>query len=222
MSTRQSPGEDKTNACCSCSRRFSCRDVQEGIICRPSAARCRGGACPSRRRACSPYKPSLKRYAPNASVAALTAQPLAALPPYGRGVPLAGSERHAGHKFGGTIADRTRLVGGGVLDAPPRKATVFADGFPVIRPDSARLPRQGSAAVHQRPFAVELPGTGRSLSAATDAIGLCVFLQPVPIGGVSRGVEDAAPYHARPAAGVLIRPRSPRNRPHRPRGARRS
>ena len=29
-------------------------------------------------------------------VAALTAQPLAALPPYGCGVPLAGSERHTG------------------------------------------------------------------------------------------------------------------------------
>ena len=52
------------------------------------------------------------------SVAALTAQPLAALPPYGCGVPLAGCERHAGPGFGGTIADRTHLVGGGVLDAP--------------------------------------------------------------------------------------------------------
>ena len=31
------------------------------------------------------------------SVAALTAQPLAALPPYGCGVPLAGSERHVIH-----------------------------------------------------------------------------------------------------------------------------
>ena len=35
-----------------------------------------------------------KRHAPIASVAAVTAQPLAALPPYGCGVPLAGSERH--------------------------------------------------------------------------------------------------------------------------------
>ena len=33
------------------------------------------------------------------SVAALTAQPLAALPPYGCGVPLAGSERHAGCQY---------------------------------------------------------------------------------------------------------------------------
>ena len=34
--------------------------------------------------------PSLKRYAPIASVAALTAQPLAALPLYGCCIPLAG------------------------------------------------------------------------------------------------------------------------------------
>ena len=34
-----------------------------------------------------------------ASVAALTAQLLAALPPYGCGVPLAGSERHAGCQY---------------------------------------------------------------------------------------------------------------------------
>ena len=51
--------------------------------------------------------PAADKYAPIASVAALTAQPLAALPPYGCGVPLAGRERHAGYKFGGTIADRT-------------------------------------------------------------------------------------------------------------------
>ena len=40
-----------------------------------------------------PYRLALKWYAPIASVAALTAQPLAALPPYGCGVPLAGCER---------------------------------------------------------------------------------------------------------------------------------
>ena len=50
------------------------------------------------------YRLPLKWHAPIASVAALTAQPLAALPPYGCGVPLAGCERHAGwhylrHKF---------------------------------------------------------------------------------------------------------------------------
>ena len=41
------------------------------------------------------YRPPLKWYAPITSVAALTAQPLAALPPYGCGVPFTGVERHA-------------------------------------------------------------------------------------------------------------------------------
>ena len=50
MSTRQSPGEDKTNACCSCSRRFSWYD-------------CRGGDSRARRNAADPYRPSLKWYA---------------------------------------------------------------------------------------------------------------------------------------------------------------
>ena len=50
------------------------------------------------------YRLPLKWHAPIASVAALTAQPLAALPPYGCGVPFTGGERHAGwhylrHKF---------------------------------------------------------------------------------------------------------------------------
>ena len=56
----------------------------------------------------------------------------------------------------------------------------FCRGFPVIRPGTARLPRplrglamtrQGGAAVHQRPYAVELSRTRRSLSAATGPVG---------------------------------------------------
>ena len=47
-------------------------------------------------RHCRPVQAVEETYTPIASVAALTAQPLAALPPYGCGVPLAGSERHAG------------------------------------------------------------------------------------------------------------------------------
>ena len=40
------------------------------------------------------FAPGIEKWcAPIASVAALTAQPLAALPPYGCGVPLAGIER---------------------------------------------------------------------------------------------------------------------------------
>ena len=60
------------------------------------------------------------------------------------------------------IADRTHLVGGGVLDAPPRNGTIFAGGFPVVRPGTARLPRRfaprndtsGEREVHQCPPAV--------------------------------------------------------------------
>ena len=45
---------------------------------------------------------SLKWYVPIASVAAVTAQPLAALPPYGCGVPFTGGERHVrGHSTAG-------------------------------------------------------------------------------------------------------------------------
>ena len=60
---------------------------------------------------------SLKWYVPIASVAAVTAQPLAALPPYGCGVPLAGNERPAGwqylrHKFIGAMPSSLSLRGG--------------------------------------------------------------------------------------------------------------
>ena len=67
----------------------------------PPTCHCEGASCPwqSREGTCSPYRPPSKRHAPIASVAALTAQPLAALPPYGCGVPLAGSERHAGWRY---------------------------------------------------------------------------------------------------------------------------
>ena len=59
----------------------------------------------------------------------------------------------------------------------------FADSFPPIQPGTARLPRRfaprndtsGWRAVHQCPCAVEYPCTRRSVSAATDAIGLYVF-----------------------------------------------
>ena len=56
----------------------------------------------------------------------------------------------------------------------------FCRGFPVIRPGTARLPRplrglamtrQGGTAVHQRPYAVELSRTRRSLTAATGPVG---------------------------------------------------
>ena len=57
----------------------------------------------SREGTSSSYKVPIKTYQPIASVAALTAQPLAALPPYGCGVPLAGSERLAGWQYSGHV-----------------------------------------------------------------------------------------------------------------------
>ena len=83
----------------------------------------------------------------------------------------------------------------------------FCRGFPVIQPGTARLPRplrglamtrQAGAAVHQRPYAVELSRTRRSLSAATGPVGtgsiltiVCAYRQhcagrgmPLPYNGV--------------------------------------
>ena len=142
----------------------------------------RGGRRPtwqSREGTSSSYKVPIKTYQPIASVAALTAQPLAALPPYGCGVPLAGSERLAGWQV---IEWLRRPRNAPRFVIPRSEATwesrggscAFADGFPTIRPSTARLPRrlrllamtrQGNTAVHQRPSAVELPRTGRSVSA---------------------------------------------------------
>ena len=58
-----------------------------------------------------------KTYQPIASVAAVTAQPLAALPPYGCGVPFTGSDRLAGwqclqRKFIGAMPSSLSLRGG--------------------------------------------------------------------------------------------------------------
>ena len=93
------------------------------------------------------YRASVITHKPIASVAALTAQPLAALPPYGCGVPLAGCERLGQLQISGYSADRTDFQ---IChcDAPkgPWQSRAgsydFADGFPVIRPSTARLPRR--------------------------------------------------------------------------------
>ena len=95
---------------------------------------CRGGASPSRRNAADTNRLPLtwvepiapvaaltifRAPSPNAhtNVAALTAQPLAALPPYGCGVPFTGGERHGGwqylrHKFRGVKLPDLSLRGG--------------------------------------------------------------------------------------------------------------
>ena len=55
--------------------------------------RCRGAACRSRRCTGDSCRVSIQWQEPIVSVAAVTAQPLAALPPYGCGVPFTGVER---------------------------------------------------------------------------------------------------------------------------------
>ena len=115
----------------------------------------------SREGSCSSYKLSLKWCAPIASVAALTAQPLAALPPYGCGVPLAGSERHADWQFlryafcGARPPDLSlrggrrptwrpeRAARGSALGVQSREGSyVFADSFPTMQQGTARFPRR--------------------------------------------------------------------------------
>ena len=88
-----------------------------------------------------------KMHGPIASVAARTAQPLAALPPYGCGVPLAGSERHAGcqylrHGFNGMRLPGLSLRGPNGAVAISGRQLRFRRGFPVIHSGTARLPRR--------------------------------------------------------------------------------
>ena len=88
-----------------------------------------------------------KMHGPIASVAARTAQPLAALPPYGCGVPLAGSERLAGcqylrHGFNGMRLPGLSLRGPNGAVAISGRQLRFRRGFPVIHSGTARLPRR--------------------------------------------------------------------------------
>ena len=134
------------------------------------------------------YRLPLKWHAPIASVAALTAQPLAALPPYGCGVPFTGGERHAGwhylrHKFIGArpqVCHSEERSDVGISCSRLR----FRRGLPAIQHGTARLPRRLRllAMTHQAVqrctralLRLNFPRTGRSLSAATDAIGLYVL-----------------------------------------------
>ena len=142
------------------------------------------------------------------------------------------TERHAGWRFCGTPADRTRHSRG--ADSRARRKTSgwyrlalkwhqppnlslrggrrptwqsregscdFADGFPVVRPCSARLPRRfaprndtsGERAVHQCTCAVELPSARCSGNAATDAIGSYRFIARLFVSPVRRRERHAAP-----------------------------
>ena len=107
----------------------------------------------------------------------------------GRGMPLPSAKRQSDGQFG--AMHRSRSHAPLICHCEERSDVAisgrqlrFCRGFPVIRPGTARLPRplrglamtrQGGAAVHQRPYAVELSRTRRSLTAATDAIGTYHF-----------------------------------------------
>ena len=156
----------------------------------PPPARCRGAACRSRRCTGDSCRVSIQWQEPIVSVAALTAQPLAALPPYGCGVPFTGVERlwqlHISARLrrpcnapglslrGGRRPTwrPERAARGSALGVQSREGSHdFADSLPVIRLGTARLPRRfaprndtsGEREVHQCPPAVELLPTGRSL-----------------------------------------------------------
>ena len=161
-------------------------------------ARCGCAACLARRCTGDSRWVSIQWHAPIASVAALTAQPLAALPPYGCGVPLAGNERPAGwqylrHKFIGAMPSSLSLRGGrrptwqSRSTRPDHRKAIGenATAFPrLTRRFAPRNDTSGSAVVYQRPPTVELPCTGRSLSAATVKFDSdCVRRHSVYIGG---------------------------------------
>ena len=108
----------------------------------------RGGRRPtwqSREGTSSSYKVPIKTYQPIASVAALTAQPLAALPPYGCGVPLAGSERLAGWQYSGHVFYGMRPPSLSFRGAKRRgnlkQALTISPGLSCVPACTARLPR---------------------------------------------------------------------------------
>ena len=163
---------------------------------------------------------------PDLPVAALTAQPLAALPPYGCGVPLAGCERPAGwqylrHKFIGAMPSSLSLRGGrrptwqSRSTRPDHRKAIGenAAAFPRLpRRFAPRNDTSGSAVVHQRPPTVELPCTGRSLSAATvkfDSdcvrrhsvyIGSAFPRLPRPLRGLAMTIRECMPFSRWPVS----------------------
>ena len=156
-----------------------------------------------------------KTYQPIASVAALTAQPLAALPPYGCGVPLAGCDRLAGwqclqRKFIDATPSGLSLRGGRRPTWQSREgscdfAITYLLSTWVLRDSHVAsllgMTRQAGAAVHQSTSAVEYLCTRRSLSAATDAIGFYRFNGSLYGSFVQRRARLSAPLqrHVRSA-----------------------
>ena len=170
--------------------------------------RCRGADSRARRCTCSPYRPPLKRYAPIASVAAL-------------------SERHAGwqslrHTFCGVKFSSLSLRGvrrptwrperearGSALGVQSRSTRLhrgkvtgeIATAFPRLpRRFAPRNDTSGSAVVYQRPPTVELPCTGRSLRSRWRLCRLTDAACPLRVmsalqGGNTYGTNSLAQCH---------------------------
>ena len=88
----------------------------------------------------------------------------------------------------------------------------FRRSLPVIHHCTARFPRRfaprndtsGEREVHQRPYAVKWACTWRSLTAATDAIGLCVLSIPNTNRRCTAGRDMSLPNNAWPKARELF------------------
>ena len=144
----------------------------------------------------------IKWYAPIASVAAVTAQPLAALPPYGCGVPFTGSDRLAGwqclqRKFIGAMPSSLSLRGG-------RRPTWQSRS---TRPDHRKAIGENATAFPRLPrrFAPRNDTSGECRSAPAPSCGLMIlykalterryrrnrfsrfYRQPVRIGSIAPG-----------------------------------
>ena len=199
MSTRQSPGEDKTNACCSCSRRFSwydCRGADSRARrnaadpYRPSLkwyalpnCHCEGASRPwqSREGTCSPYRPSLKWYAlPNCHCEGA-------------------SRPWQSHAPTSEFAEVALLSTRGLRDCTPRALPRAARsgrhvGLRPPRNDTSGEHGAGNGALHRISRPIAASRTGLAVPAPTTGYRYPKFIRPQPL----------------------------RNRPHRPRGARRS
>ena len=120
---------------------------------------------------------SLKWRAPIASVAAFPAQPLAALPPYGCGVPLAGSERHTGlqqgrHSFYGARPPDLSLRGGHRPTWQSREGTPDPYRSPLKRCWPPDLSLRGG----RRPTWQSREGPPRSVPAAVKTVLAPIFV----------------------------------------------
>ena len=130
------------------------------------------------------YRLPLKWHAPIASVAALTAQPLAALPPYGCGVPFTGGERHAGWHY-----LRHKFIGARL---PNLEAGAVGEAAGNLRVSMAVTTRKGHAASVRRQSRQRLRSDRRYRR------NRCVpfYRQPVRVGSAAPGAACRSPTMA--------------------------